>query len=320
MKSLFESLLDIDSINTDTNTIRYLSPEEFQKLYKRKLKSVDINKSNPVCIAVKYIPMLVLCQNFKAKNIDVSGLYSKSKIQTMKGFASNCKNLVSFKGPDAHENYSDIESLGEFFGFDTKLKTFDLSGIAESAKNISFIGSMFNSCASIEYIDLSNFNFSKLFSADNAFCNCNSLKRINMGNSDATIDATSMCWGDTILEEFNAPNMILSGRGIFNNCGSLRHINVRYIDVSDEYYIYSFNKCTKLEDVNLFGFGKNTMHDDDYIDLSWAVSLNDKSWKFLFGNMRDADNIIIKLPNTPKKKKIIEKNSIIIKKHNLKLI
>lgn len=320
MKTLFENLLDIGSINSTNDVLRVLTPIEFRYLYKRKLKSVNADTDNPICITGKYDLLWELCKDFKAKNINVSGMYPEIKIKTINGFASNCKNLVDFQGPDPHENYSDIESLVFFFKSDTKLMTFDLSGIAKSAKEIKNIDYMFNTCTSIENIDLGNFRFSKLITADNVFCDCISLKRINLGNSNASIEAPRICWGDVNLEEFNAPNMTLLGNSLFFNCENLKYINVKYIDVSNEYYYNMFKGCSKLESVNIFGLGKNTMHDFDYIDMSWATSLNDKSWDFLFGSMRDGNNTKILLPDTPKKKNLIEKYENIAKKYNFELI
>ena len=91
------------------------------------------------------------------------------------------------------------------------------------------MANIFEDCTSLEYLDLSTFDTSKVENMDYSFCNCSSLTSLKISN-------------------FKTPTLY-NIKYMFYSCSSLTSLNIPYFDTSqvdDEGLINAFEGCNKL--------------------------------------------------------------------------
>ena len=92
--------------------------------------------------------------------------------------------------------------------------------------------SMFKNCISLNYINFSNFDTSRVTTMDELFMNCSSI--------------------DSIIFPFLNTVSLQSMKSMFQNCYNLSNINLSYFNTSNvKNMSYMFQSCSKLESLNL---------------------------------------------------------------------
>lgn len=99
--------------------------------------------------------------------------------------------------------------------------------------NITNFDDLFAGCVEIEYIDLSEFDTSKVVSMSSMFSNCWELQEVNFGNNFTTRNTGNLC-------------------RMFKNCTSLRNVAGLKLDLGAALMInYMFLNCHYLEEIDL---------------------------------------------------------------------
>ena len=124
---------------------------------------------------------------------------------------------------------------------------------------------MFQSCTLLKYLDLSNFNTSKVNNMENMFYQCISLISLNLSNFDtkSTTNMASM-FRDCIslkslyLDNFNT-TLVTNMNGMFLNCSSLVSLDLNNFNLTkNEDSGSMFKYCKSLKTLNLSNF-KNVL-------------------------------------------------------------
>ena len=120
---------------------------------------------------------------------------------------------------------------------------------------------MFCDLDNIIYIDLSNFNASKVKNMDSMFSWCINLENINFGNIDtSSVEIMSeLFWNCPKLTSIDLSKLNTSNvkymNWMFEDCINLENINFGNIDTSSvEYMNGLFNNCPKLTSIDLSNF------------------------------------------------------------------
>ena len=201
--------------------------------------------------------MFCFCGNLIS--LDLSK-FSFKKIKYIYSFLYNCSNLEEIIWPNNKEN-SLIEDVQYMFALCSKLTSIDLSFFDFSKvkfmngyfdycynlekiifpKNILYIqdiNAMFLGCKKLSSIDLSNFNFNKIYNMSYLFYNCEKLNTI--------------IWPKTT---FSSSYDYCSYSHMFSNCQSLISIDLSnfYIHGIND-LSYMFFNCINLENIKLKGY------------------------------------------------------------------
>ena len=172
---------------------------------------------------------------------------------------------------------------------------------------------MFQGLSNITYIDLSNFNSSKLVYIENMFQDCKSLNSINFKNFDTSkirnmINIFYNCYSlkSLNLSSFNT-SKVTDFHRMFYNCSSLLTLDLYNFDTKNCICIHNiFNGCSNLIYLNLnsFSFSNIQSFDNMFTGCKSLISLNIKNFtstKFIqstniFSNINP--NIIFCLENS----------------------
>ncbi len=170
-------------------------------------------------------------------------------------------------------NYLNTEQVTDMgFMFDTcvSLETLDLSSF--NTQSVQYMMFMFSGCGSLETLDLSSFNTQNVEYMNSMFLNCGSLRTLDLSNFNTQNveymnSMFSYCGGLKTLDlsDFNTQN-VKDMAEMFNNCGNLRHIYIgQGWSVDDvEYSEEMFNECTSIE--GQYG----TTYDESATDNTYA--------------------------------------------------
>ena len=148
------------------------------------------------------------------------------------------------------------DSTKLFSGF-TSLETLDLTYLDTS--KVTNMERMFQGCSNLTSIDLSNFNTSKVINMAGMFNKCSNLKSLDLSNFD-TSNVTTMA-------------------GMFQLCSSLTELDLSNFDTSKVTDMaYMINSCYKLQTLN----------------MSQANFSKVTSYKYMFWSTNGTINVIVK--------------------------
>ena len=148
------------------------------------------------------------------------------------------------------------DSTKLFSGF-TSLETLDLTYLDTS--KVTNMERMFEGCSNLTSIDLSNFNTSKVINMAGMFNKCSNLKSLDLSNFD-TSNVTTMA-------------------GMFQLCSSLTELDLSNFDTSKVTDMaYMINSCYKLQTLN----------------MSQANFSKVTSYKYMFWSTNGTINVIVK--------------------------
>ena len=133
-------------------------------------------------------------------------------------------------------------------------------------KNLTSMDHLFYQCESLVSIDLSNFYASDVVYMDSTFSGCKNLQTVILDNFDARKvtymgglfrGCTSLVSLD--LSTFRTSAALTDTRNMFENCASLRYLNLDNFDTRNVLVMYyMFIGCKSLETLDLSSF--NTMN------------------------------------------------------------
>lgn len=195
----------------------------------------------------------VTCQN-SAPSVDWSQ-YDTSNVTDMANMFSGCDtsnmtNLSYFDTSSAismHNMFNDISVNGCINEYDqqtgdliSSYLPFDLSQFDTS--NVTDMGSMFNYCQYLTYLDVSSFNTSNVTDMSNMFNTCSHLTYLDVSS----------------FNTYNVTNMY----AMFNNCSRLTQLDVSSFDTSNVTNMGSmFQYCQSLTYLDLSSFNTYNVTD-----------------------------------------------------------
>ena len=264
----------------------------------KELNLLNFDTSNVVIMS----NMFELCN--KLEQLDLSN-FDTSNVNDMKFMFNSSAKLKKIKGIENFKTYK-VKNMTSMFQLCTELEELDLSNFDTS--NLNGIKYMFNECTNIkiikgiehfktdkvkdmtslfrlchklEYLDLLNFNTSKVTNFNFMLCECfelNKIKGIEKFNTRQLVDMEGMFLKCSILEELDLSNFdtskvknmaimfrdckeikIIKGierfntnqvtnmEGMFYNCLHIQNLNLSNFDTSNATNIkYMFNNCRQL--------------------------------------------------------------------------
>ena len=148
-----------------------------------------------------------------------------------------------------------------------QLTAIDLSDF--NTASITIMDSMFSGCSSLTTLNLSSFNTSSVKNMESMFRRCSSLTTLNLSNFNTSnvehmYRMFSYC---TNLETLNISTFVTSNvsdiRGMFDGCSSLTTLDLSHFNLDKcKTYKYQFNgsqlfyNCSSLGTINLSGWGE----------------------------------------------------------------
>jgi len=144
---------------------------------------------------------------------------------------------------------------------------------------------LFYGLYSIEYIDTSDFDTSKVTSMEGMFSNCSSLKKLNLSNFDTSSVSDmeymfSICKSltEVDLSNFDTSN-VTSMSHMFRDCLSLEELDLSNFDTSNVTCMSSmFSNCGSLEELDVSSFDTSKVKSMDRMFSScWALKELDLS-------------------------------------------
>ena len=140
-----------------------------------------------------------------------------------------------------------------------EIKYLDLSNFDTS--KVELMQSMFNGCESLEYLDISNFQTNSSINFGHMFYNCTSLLSLDLSNfiTINNLYMDYMFYGCSNLTSLNLSNFETQNQvnftNMFNGCTSLKFLDISNFDTSkitgEEKLNDIFSNCPNLEYINL---------------------------------------------------------------------
>jgi len=302
---------DIDKsiilFNTDYNyeIDLYLNDKKVKMIKDNGSWKIDYNFKNEgkYQITMVFKDTVIDMEEFFGKNsclisLDLSD-FDSSNVTNMRILFNECKRLKEIKGLEKlnTKNVIDMEGM---FQFCNELEYLDLSNFETSnvqnmafmfnhceklkelkglnkfiTNNVTTTEGMFQSCFSMEYLDLSNFDTSNVIIMDYMFEECIKLKGIKGLNKLKT-------------------NKVESMNGMFQECSVLKYVDLSNFDTSKVTNMeYMFNRCKKLKEIKgLNNFNTTNLKSTyamfqrcaelEHVDLSNFDTSNVTNMSFMF--------------------------------------
>ena len=296
---LCESLVSIDLSNWDTSqvkTMRFM----FQRCYKLReinLSGWDLSNIQNVSSTNEFGTqhMFAECPELKVINIcgcnkiTIDRIIDELKKENMlqQVILKTCEDANRFMGNfDASALETDLywkpnatkEPLpGKFFDIKYNKPLFDLSECLHNSKikeilifpDTTLVNNMFrafSSCNNLTYINVSNFNTSKVTTMGWMFTLCSSLTSLNLSNFDTSnvINMAYMFSSCSSLTSLNLSNFntskVTSMISMFNGCSSLTSLNLSNFKASQLTNMHGmFFNCTSLKTIRMCGCDSKTV-------------------------------------------------------------
>ena len=166
---------------------------------------------------------------------------------------SGCTGLISIDL--ANLDTSESTSMGAMFYNCRTLQVIDVSHF--DTRNVVSFNQIFSECQALRAIDVSSFNTKKATAISYMFYNCKALTSVDLSNfdSDAMVSAQYAFSGCTNLETVALPKKCfnaLNAGSIFNDCVSLRNINIKtFITAMKSSASNIFKNCRNLVSIDL---------------------------------------------------------------------
>ena len=175
-------------------------------------------------------------KNINENNIDI--YINDKKIKFNYKYKSNEKGNIKVK---FILNKLLTSTTYMFYGC-SSLQSIDLSSF--NSTKINDMSCMFNGCSSLQSINLSSFNTTNVKYMDYMFHNCSSLKSINLSSFNTT-NVNNMCC-------------------MFSGCSSLQSIDLSSFNTTNVEVMYSmFDRCSSLkrENVKIGSYGEKILNE-----------------------------------------------------------
>ena len=161
------------------------------------------------------------------------------------------------------------DSTKLFSGF-TSLETLDLTYLDTS--KVTNMERMFEGCSNLTSIDVSNFDTSKVIDMRGMFNKCSNLKNLDVSNFD-TSNVTTMramfqlCSSLTELDLSNFDTSKVTDIAyMFNKCSNLKNLDVSNFDTSNVTTMLAmFQLCSSLTELDLSNFNTSNVTDMAYM-------------------------------------------------------
>lgn len=201
--------------------------------------------------------------------------FDTSSVRTMKSMFENCKSLESIDL--SQNNLNNVTNMSSMFSNNTALNSvvFPLRN-----DNLSNTSRMFESCSSLESIDLSGFYTSNVEDMSYMFSGCTELESIDLSVIDVgrltnCNSLLSSCTSLTYVNllNFNSPNLSEAGF-MFSHCSNLTNIDLSNMNLQNLAIAKAmFYGCTKLSTVNVSSFSKASNLKDTSLMFGNCLSL-----------------------------------------------
>ena len=192
------------------------------------------------------------------------------------GMFGNLKKIKKIK----FQNFNGCTSADSMFAGCSSLESLDLSSF-DSSKVYSMV-STFDGCSSLEFLDLSSFNTSSLTSMEAMFYGCSKLESLDLSSFDTSK-----------VTEFD---------GMFFDCISLESLNFSSFNTSSVKKMENmFYNCYSLSELILsssFTMVNVENYDDMFPNYYISVTQNEANLKADIKNLIDATNSIRDLKKT----------------------
>lgn len=230
-----------------------------------ELQSIDLTgiDFSHVRKASWFLSGCVSLEDVKMSGADFSGLANEGNNWGMDGFFSGDGNL---KSVDMSYCTLGANSYARMFYECSSLEKVDFTGLKvihswDGGEKPSFelsVRYMFDSCESLESIDLSNFDTAGFEYFDRMFFGCSSLEKVDLGGVDtsAATDMGGMFFGcsslkDVDVSRFDTSNVMVM-EVMFRGCSSLESLDLSSFDTSKAEYMDSMLEgCTSLKKLGL---------------------------------------------------------------------
>ena len=284
-----ESITFSNSLKLPDKTISYTNISSdgivllsYTDLDNNGLYEITISGNNGVILPSNSAGLFMGISN--AKSINFNNGINSSKINDMSLMFAGCDSLISLDIENINSN--DINSLyltfmncgsienlnlsnlgtgntkimsGLFYNC-TNLKNVDLSGKFNTF-NAEFFDIMFQSCSSLESLDLRNFTTINLKNMSYVFADCSSLKDVDLSsfNTSKVVDmegvfASCSSLTGAHLSNFDTSN-VKSFNSMFQDCKSLMYVNVSGFNTSNVTNMFAmFSGCSSLTTLDLSSF------------------------------------------------------------------
>ena len=207
MSNMFYNCRNLESVSLYSNWNNYLLPNDFHSMFYN-------------CISLTSV-------YFKYFNLNY--------IQNTSYMFYNCINLKEFKRDNFNCRYPDIiiekNSMKGMFQNCESLVSLDLS-YNFCTKNVELMWDMFKGCKSLEYLNVRDFDTSKVTDMESMFEGCSSLISLDLTSFKATIVQymNKMFYNCEKLQELLFPNILSNSIGtmyqMFYNCKDLQYLNL----------------------------------------------------------------------------------------------
>lgn len=221
-------------------------------------------------------------------------------------------------------------SFSKYFSSDINLGKHTVEIFLNDGIFLEEISYMFSDCNSLIYVDLSQFNSSKLRKMEGLFNGCLSLLSINLKNFSTTkiinmegifsgcesLTSVDLSYFDTSnvttlkgmfneclvlknldLSNFKTPNLSQM-KGMFFNCSSLTTLDLSSLDTSKvEDMSHLFNGCTKLKDLKIKNFKTANVKDMKYMFNNCSSLISLDLANFVTNNVTNMKNMFAQCSN-----------------------
>jgi surface protein len=215
----------------------------------------------------------------------------------LKNMFWNCSSLEEIIGTETWD-VSNVNDLGSVFGGCSSLKSININGWVTD--NVASFFNMFYNCSSLTELDVKSLNTANATNMQYMFSGCSSLTSLDVSNMNIAkanylVGLFNGCTNliEIIgLENWVNNKVVKNISSIFNNCTSLKAINLSGIDLGGITYNdateeetgkmdYLFKGCTSLTNLTA---PKNLMRD---VSLEDCINLNVNSINNVISNLGD---------------------------------
>lgn len=264
------------------------------------LKELDLSGFNTRRVTTME-SMFYGCESLRS--LDLSG-FDTRRVTTMESMFDGCRRLRKLTLPDGFVGPS-VENMTHMFTLCAELDQLDVS--TWDVSSVKYMMGLFENCHYLLELDVADWNMENVMDTSYMFNECHALDTLDLSrwNTPNNTDMRLMFLGCHSLKELDLSSMntqnVTTMEGLFESCGDLHTLILpeRFVGPSVTSTRAMFNNCPSLKNVDISSWDMSSVTDTNHMfaECHALAALDFSSWDL--SRVTESEGMLDGWPNAP---------------------